>query len=193
MRPVVEQLRFLALNNQRIFSYFLLPFLLATISACSSPIKPSVFEPSWMSYDKQKQQVNIELVAAWNANNNGYNFNGYFLDDITITVPAGWLVNMTLINLDANAAHSILITEPYTDDIPDELTGEFAVLHRAYTDSVYANESAEMKFKAKAGDYWIFCGVKGHAINGMWVKFKADKNINTPFIKIQQTANEIRY
>jgi|GEM_PF-6178882 len=43
-----------------------------------------------------------------------------------------------------NAPHSIVITEPYTDDIPDELTGEFTVLHRAYTDLVYANKSAEI-------------------------------------------------
>jgi len=48
-----------------------------------------------------------------------------------------------------------------------------------------------LKFKAKAGDYWIFCSVKGHGINGMSSKFKADKNISTPFITIQQTGKEI--
>jgi len=180
------------LKNNSIVRNILFIFVVSTTSSCSSLIKPNVFEPSWISYNKEKKQVNIELVAAWNANNNGYNFNGYFQDDITITVPADWLVNMTLINLDGNAPHSIVITEPYTDDIPDELTGEFAVLHRAYTDSIYANESAEMKFKAKAGDYWLFCGVKGHGINGMWSMFKVDKNISNPFVKILQTGKQIR-
>jgi len=145
-----------------------------------------------MVYDKQEKQVSFELVAAWNAKNNGYNFNGYFQDDVTIKVPSGWSVSMTLINLDANAPHSVLVSEPYTDDIPEELTGEFAVLSRAYTETLYANERGSMKFKAKAGEYWLFCGVKGHGINGMWVKFKADKNIKLPLIEIKKELIDIR-
>jgi len=145
-----------------------------------------------MVYDKQEKQVSFELVAAWNAKNNGYNFNGYFQDDVTIKVPSDWIVSMTLINLDGNAPHSVLVSDPYTDDIPDELTGEFAVLSRAYTDTLYANERGTMRFKAKTGDYWLFCGVKGHAVNGMWIKFKVDKTITLPLIEIKKTLIDIR-
>lgn len=146
-----------------------------------------------MSYDKANKTLNLELVGAWNANNNGFNFNGYFQDSLTINAPADWLVNVLLINIDGNAPHSIVVTEPYTaETIPDQLTGEFAVLNRAFTDSIYANERTQMKFRTKAGDYWFFCGDKGHAINGMWVKFKVDKNIELPFIEIKNQLQNIR-
>jgi len=192
MLQEVERLPFLQLNK-KCFKYTLFVFLLVINNACTQIIKPSIFEPSWMTYDEEKKQVYFELVAAWNANNNGYNFNGYFQDDVTITVPTDWSVGMTLINRDGTAPHSVLVTEPYmSDDIPDELTGEFAVLARAYTDEVYANESLSMRFKAKTGDYWLFCGVKRHAINGMWIKFNVDKNIDIPYIKIKKELENIR-
>ncbi len=188
----VERLQFLQLKNKKSITKSIAIISLLTLSACAQLVKPRIFEPSWMSYDEQKQQVSFQLVATWSANNNGYNYNGYYQDDITIQVPTDWLVSITLINRDGNAPHSIVLTEPYTDDIPDELTGEFAVLSRAYTDAVYANESTSMKFKAKAGDYWLFCGVKDHGINGMWIKFKTDINIKTPFIEIKKNLIEIR-
>jgi len=39
---------------------------------------------------------------------------------------------------------------------------------------------------------WLFCGVKRHAINGMWIKFKVDKNIDIPYIKIKKELENIR-
>jgi len=178
--------------NNRILVYFLLCFFIST-SACTQLTKPNVFEPSWMSYDAAKKQVHFELVAAWSANNNGYNFNGYIEDELSINVPPDWDVTMTLINLDGNAPHSIVMTEPYTDDdMPDELTGEFAIFERAYTDEAYANESMTMSFKPTVGDYWVFCGVKSHGVNGMWVKFTVDAKINTPMIEIKENLIGIR-
>jgi len=179
------------INKYPLYVLLILSHLL--LSACSYVIKPNIFEPSWMSYDKTNKKLNLELVAAWSANNNGFNFNGYFQDSLTIHVPADWLVNVLLINLDGNAPHSIVVTEPYTaETIPEQLTGEFAVLNRAFTDSIFANERTQMTFKTKTGDYWFFCGDKGQGINGMWVKFNVDKNIELPFIEIKNQLQNIR-
>lgn len=194
MHLEVELLRFLHLKNRRFFSLVFFILIYATINACTSLFKTNPVEPNWMSYDEENKSVHFELVAAWNSNNNGYNYNGYFKGDVTIKVPADWLVSMTFINLDGSAPHSILVTNPYTtDDIPDELTGEFAVLSRAYTDSIFANETTTMKFKAKKGHYWLFCGDKGHGINDMWIKFTADTNIKTPFIETEDVHGDVRH
>ncbi len=136
-----------------------------------------------MHYDMNTKQVHFDLDAAWNANNNGYNYNGYYQDDMTLRVPAGWKVSITLTNLDAHAPHSIVLTEVFaTDDIPDELTGEFSSIKRAYTDSLFANESDTMHFQAKEGRYWLFCGVKRHGIDGMWLPLNIESNLQIPVI-----------
>ncbi|NOQ64242.1 MAG: hypothetical protein GQ582_07000 [Methyloprofundus sp.] len=141
--------------------------------------------PDWMSYDIEKKQVSYQLIAAKNANNNGYNYNGYYQGNITLIVPSEWLVNISLNNGDANAVHDIILTEPFADDdMPDELTGEFAALKRAYISPLYANETDSLKFIAKQGAYWLFCGVKVHGINGMWIKLTVQDNIHKPSIKI---------
>lgn len=136
-----------------------------------------------MHYNLANKQVHFDLDAAWNANNNGYNYNGYYQDDMTLRVPTGWKISITLTNLDANAPHSIVLTEVFaTDDIPDELTGEFAIIKRAYTDSLFANESDTIHFQAKKGHYWLFCGVKRHGIDGMWLPLNIEANLQTPVI-----------
>ncbi len=193
-RQEVELLRFLRLMNRQLIVCFMLLLLsMTTLAACMRAVKPSVFEPGWMTYDTTKKQVRFELIAAWNANNNGYNYNGYYQGDAVLIVPENWQVSITLINWDGNAPHSIIVTNPFTEDnIPDELTGEFSILKRAYTDSVYANESVSIKFIAKVGDYWLFCGEKGHGINGQWIKLKVDTRVRTPVIAIKTGLIDVR-
>lgn len=125
----------------KLFSPVLSVALISRLSARTPLIKPGVIEPGWMTYDIANKRVHFELTAARSANNNGYNFNGYFQGDATIKVPANWQVSMTLINWDAYAPHSVLVTEPYLDDIPGELAREFSILNRAYNDYVFASES----------------------------------------------------
>ena len=177
----------LSLQYKGFVKILLFFIIMLALSACSLVVKPSKFEPSWMTYNQAKKQVNFDIVSAWNANNNGYNFNGYYQGAIELKVPADWQVRITMTNLDANAPHSMILTDPFSeDDIPDELVGEFAIFNRAYIDTVFANESSIMQFKAKAGDYWLFCGIKGHGVNGMWIKLKADPDIKMPMVDVDE-------
>ena len=142
--------------------------------------------PDWVSYDATKKQVEFKLIAAKNANNNGFNYNGYYEGNITLKAPVGWQVQITLTNRDANATHDVILTEPFEqDDMPDSLTGEFSSIKRAYISPLFANETDNLRFTAKAGEYWLFCGVKGHGIEGMWIKFKSDKNGHIPSVEIK--------
>jgi len=143
--------------------------------------------PDWLSYDSIKKQVHIKLIATENANNNGLNYNGYSQGNITLIVPTDWLINISLTNWDASATHDLILTRPFVEDnIPSELTGEYSAIKRAYIAPLFANGTDSLSFTAKAGQYWLFCGVKGHGINGMWIKLIVN-NVQIPNIKNEKT------
>ena len=144
--------------------------------------------PHWVTYDRSKKQVSFKLVAAENANNNGLNYNGYYQGNLTLKVPVDWQVNITLTNRDANATHDVIVTKPFEiENIPDELTGESSTIRRAYVSPLFSNETESLKFTAKIGKYWLFCGVKGHGMDGMWIKLVVDATIPTPMIEEDNT------
>ncbi|MCZ6495381.1 MAG: sulfocyanin-like copper-binding protein, partial [Alphaproteobacteria bacterium] len=58
--------------------------------------------PSWMEADASRKKVKFMLVSGWNANNGALNYNGYFEGGMTIVVPVGWRVEITLRNQDGN-------------------------------------------------------------------------------------------
>lgn len=158
--------------------------LLVFLSASLNAPKADVLIPEWLSYDSAKKQAHFKLIAAKNANNNGYNYNGYYQGNISLKVPVDWLIRISLTNWDANSTHDIILTRPFVnDDIPDELTGQFSTIKRAYITPLFANESDTLSFISKAGQYWLFCGVKGHGIDGMWIKLEADNKLQSPIIK----------
>jgi len=137
----------------------------------------------WFSYDEAKKQVYFKLTSAENANNNGLNYNGYYQGNLTLKVPVNWLVNISLTNRDANATHDIILTKPFgMDNVPDELTGESSIIKRAYIAPLFSNETDNLKFTAKTGQYWLFCGVKGHGIDGMWIKLDVDALLEVPAV-----------
>ncbi len=160
---------------------------LIALSACTKTATPNLYEENFMHYDTSSKQVHFELIAAKNANNNGYNYNGYYQNAVTLKVPAGWIISITFINRDANAPHSIVLTPAFSqNDIPDEQTGEFAIINRAYTEVLHANEQETISFPAKEGRYWLFCGVKRHGIDGMWIPLTVERDLQIPALHFRQ-------
>jgi len=170
----------------RINLVFLMVILFFNLPACVY-LADTSSQNKGMTYSPTKKSVHFRLIAAKNANNNGYNYNGYYQGNVDLQVPVDWKVTITLVNQDANAVHSVILTRPFLlDDMPDELSGEFAVIARAYTDPIFSGEQETLQFIAKEGRYWLFCGIKGHGINGMWIKFSVLKNLKIPLIVEQK-------
>ena len=51
------------------------------------------------------------------------------------------------------------------------------------------SQKASFTFKAdKPGEYWIMCGVPGHALGGMWDKLIVSDSATTPSVSMQKAS-----
>jgi len=145
--------------------------------------------PSWMKIVEASKTLTIELVAGWNANNGALNYNGYYKGDMTIVVPVAWTVVVKFSNHDGMLPHSMVITKPFDDHIPQQAGLTELAINRAYSvdpeSGIMSSQQDEVRFVAKdAGIYWMLCGVTGHGLQGMWVGFAVDAKAQLPSITI---------
>ena len=135
-----------------------------------------------MSYDASSKTVSLEIIAAYNSQRGGFNFNGGSDGAHVITVPQGWTVRMHVKNVDAIPHSAIIIL----DQKPLPNAPETPAISRAYTSHVSDGLPAQtgqddVEFRAsKAGNYLIFCGVPGHGPSGMYIRFVVSADAAAP-------------
>lgn len=136
----------------------------------------------FMRYDPARKIVSIDVFAAWNNKQGGFNFNGGSNGGDTITVPQGWTVKMHVVNKDAIPHSAIIIT----DAQPLPSAPQTAAIPRAYTAHLSdglppVDGSDDLNFRAaKAGTYYLACGVPGHAPSGMYIVFQVSAAADRP-------------
>jgi sulfocyanin len=154
-------------------------------AAQSSPSHPrvgtSVTVNELMSYDSAAKTVRIELIAAYGNANGGMNFNGGSKGHPSIIVPQGWWVIIHFVNRDAVPHSAIILRER----LPLPAAPEEPAIPRAYTVDVTAGlptgGSDRMEFTAaRAGRYFIVCGVPGHGPSGMYIGFVVSARAKVP-------------
>lgn len=139
-------------------------------------------DPKWLKWSPATRTVTFELIAGLTGQvKSPFNFNGYVDGELTLVVPESTTVVMNFINEDGTP-HSAVIID---DKEPMPTMAENAAIPRAYTTKAseglgyYAKDV--MRFKAApAGAYRIFCGVPGHGLSGMWIRFKVDPSTTDP-------------
>jgi hypothetical protein len=134
-------------------------------------------EPVWVRWDPASKTANLTITAAYNQVGSGFNFDGYNLGHLTITVPLGAKVVASYTNR-SDVPHSAVITS-YA------LRNQVGPFPPAFPGSASPNPSAGIaKLKVpqvfsftagKVGTYAIVCGVPGHAVGGMWDVLKVAK------------------
>jgi sulfocyanin len=159
------------------------PFLLLSLgSLCWVRPEMAQTAPSkWLSYDAATKTVTFALEGGTPGTAGPFNFNGYAKGAATLVVPPGSTVIMNFVNLDA-APHS---AELIGDSDPMPATGGDPVIPGATTKDVVQGQPQGgkdvMRFTAPgSGSFRIFCGVPGHAVAGMWVRFKVDPAAKSP-------------
>ena len=136
--------------------------------------------PGWIKNDPAKKATTLDIVSGWNPDNGALNFNGYSNDQATIVVPVNWTVRVNFVNHDGMLPHSMLVTKPYAKDaIPPQAGVSEVAISKAYSrdpeSGIGPNEKDNFSFVPhNAGDYWVFCGVPGHGVQGMYIGFKVD-------------------
>ena len=150
--------------------------------------------PTWMTVDAGAHKVTMDVVAGFNPNNSNWNFNGYYDGEMTVVVPEGWQVEITLSNRDGGLPHSLVVmADPGTDNLPLQAGREQAAFPRAYSRSpeqgISAGDRDTISFKTnKTGDFLWFCGVPGHGQSGMWIRFAVTGDADSPYVIIAPDA-----
>jgi len=135
----------------------------------------------YMWYSASTSTVHIALNASVGGTNGGMNFNGGAKGSATITVPAGWKVQMRFTNLDAIPHSAIIITSQ--DPLPSiPQTPAFAGAYtRDLTSGIPTARGDDLDFiAAPAGEYILLCGVPGHGPSGMWIRFDVAAGVQAP-------------
>jgi sulfocyanin len=164
---------------------------MAAVALCAAAI-PAIASaqttPAWMHVDATKKTVKFDVFMAPNGNNGGLNFNGYHHGELTITVPTGWQVDMTVTNKGFGAIpHSLEVIKvaegiPTQGSEPPAFDGAETV---ELNNGMNVGQTDNATFTADTpGKYWIFCGVPDHGIGGMWDYFVVSPTAKAPSVEI---------
>jgi sulfocyanin len=140
---------------------------------------PKTAAPTWVT--TKGKVVTLTLVADYNSNASGFNFNGAAKGQLTGTVPVGDKVNVVFTNK-APLPHSAQVVAfsktPPASSVPDAFKG--ANSPNPTTTGLMGKATQKFSFTAnKAGSYLLICAIPGHAAAGMWDNFVVSKTAKT--------------
>ncbi|MGH9169436.1 MAG: sulfocyanin-like copper-binding protein [Acidimicrobiales bacterium] len=152
----------------RVAKYSVTLVIAALLASCGSAGQ-AVKTAAIVTGNDSSLTAHLLLVSSSTAANGGFNFDGYGNGAMRITIPLGWLVDVTCKNASSLLSHSCAVIEdrplsPYGAPLafpgsstPDPKTG------------LLPGDSSNFSFRAtKVGTYRISCLVSGHEIDGMW-------------------------
>ena len=144
-------------------------------------------EAKWLDWDAATKTVTFELIAGLDGAKSPFNFNGYIDGDADLIVPPGSTVVINFVQKDGTP-HS---AEVIADKDPMPNAGGDPAIPRAYTNKVVEGLPQEatdvMRFTAPdSGSFRIFCGVPGHGLSGMWIRFTVDPAATAPRFEATQ-------
>jgi plastocyanin len=142
----------------------------------------------FLRLNSQPKTVDITLVATWNADNHGMNFNGYSHGKATWFIPEGWTVNVTFINPSPVPHSAIVIEAPDIKklQVPEPWFEGAAV--EKHLQGI-ALSKASFTFTAdEQGDYAFACGFPAHAIAGHWVALEVTAADTQPQLQLGDSA-----
>ncbi len=128
--------------------------------------------------------VELVVIAVYNDENYGMNFNGYAKGGATYTIPLGWEVEVSFINpspvphslivIEKDSLKKLQVPEPYFKGgaVPEHLKG------MSYAKSRFQFTADE------AGDYALACGFPAHALNGHWIALEVSAEAKEPTLKL---------
>jgi len=118
----------------------------------------------WLSWDAAQRTVALELVADYDDQNNGFNFDGYGRGKVLVRVPIGWRVAVTCRNA-APTRHSCAVVSG-----PQTIVPAFGgAATAAPVVGLLGGQTARFTFSAsRAGTYRIASLVPGDEQARMW-------------------------
>ena len=154
--------------------------MIASPAASAAPASAAVTtggsDASGLTWDTASQTANLTLETSHDGTHGGFNFNGYAMGGMVISIPANYRVNVTLRNK-GPFPHSAVITD-YANRanalvFPPAFDGASspAPLHGNPVGSVQTFSF----IASQQGTYALVCAVSRHAQFGMWDTFIVTK------------------
>jgi hypothetical protein len=145
-------------------------------------VKAPAIDCNWLTVDTTTRTATFESIAGLTGLNGALNFNGFKDGGLTLTVPLNWTVVINFTNHDGMLPHSAEIIDSVKPLPPQPVDPAFP---RAVTVRLAEGLAPEQKdtfrFVAnKAGSYLLFCGVPGHGLAGMWIRFTVSPSDKRP-------------
>jgi len=130
----------------------------------------------WLTWDAATSTATFKLVAGAPGAKSPFNFDGYTDGEATLVVPGGAHVVVNFVNEDGTPHSAEVITD---GKAPIPNMGGDPAIPAAYTRDVTQGLAQfgkdVMRFTVPdQGEYRIFCGVPGHGLSGMWIRFRVD-------------------
>jgi hypothetical protein len=114
----------------------------------------------FLRVDAKARTALVTLVAGYNGENNGFNFDGYGRGEMLVSVPKGWRVRITCAN------HGGLIHSCAVVDGPMTVTPAF---RGAATPNLPPGSTTKITFTvSRVGSYRLACLGPGHEEARMW-------------------------
>ena len=140
-------------------------------------------DTTWLKWNSATRTATFKLIAGIPGRaKSPFNFNGYTDGELILTVPENSTVVLNFVN-DDGTPHSAQVI---ADKLPvPNMAPEQSAIPRAYSKAVSEGIAQfgtdALRFKAApAGSYLIFCGVPGHGLSGMWIRFKVSPDAKEP-------------
>lgn len=148
----------------------------ALLLAAKGPPPPHNF----LAVDARKHRVTVTLIAAYNGENGGFNFDGYSRT-LMWTVPRGWTVRVVCTNR-GPLRHSCAVVKG-ADSTKPAFPG--ASIRHPRT-GLLAGHTAHFTFRAsRKGVYRFACLVPGHEDARMWDVLKITKGGKPSVVDLQ--------
>ncbi len=163
--------------------------LFVAIAAIAPPVAHGQQQPvdsHWLSFDASAKTARFQLIAGLTGVNGALNFNGFADGDLTLVIPTGWALEMNFVNNDGMLPHSAIVV---AGTLPIAAAPSTAAIPRAFTVRLSAGlpplGKDQMRFTAApTGEYFIVCGVPGHATAGMWMRLRVSDAATVPTMAI---------
>jgi plastocyanin len=155
--------------------------ILLVAGLAAAPLAAQDAASNAVKWDAATKTVTFELVAGAHGAKSPFNFNGYIDGEANLIVPPGSKVVMPFYQADGTP-HS---AEVIADKDPMPNSGGDPAIPRAYTNKLIEGLPQEARdtisFTAPdTGSFRIFCGVPGHGLSGMWIRFTVDPKAKEP-------------
>lgn len=153
-----------------------------TPTAPPPAVQTPAIDCTWLTVDTTAKTATFQLIAGLSGLNGALNFNGFKDGGLTLTVPLNWNVVINFTNHDGMLPHSAEIIDslkplpvnPVDPAFPRAMTIRLA-------EGLGPEQKDTFRFVAnKAGSYLVFCGVPGHGLAGMWIRFKVSPSDKRP-------------